>query len=137
MPDNDRQKIEDVKRHLYDPDGNITRRPHEGVLHPIEHQVASTWKPEKDPENEALLNVMKKPPTSIFKKFFLGAVVFFLCAVAFSVYMFYGNNQSVSNDKIDIAVLGNAFTKGGDDLPLQVEITNRNNSNLELANLIV
>ena len=71
------------------------------------------------------------------KKFFIFAVIFFIFALGFSAYMFLGNNVSVSNDNIDIAVLGNAFTKGGEDLPLQIEITNRNSSSLELANLIV
>jgi hypothetical protein len=137
MAENERNKIEDIKRHLYDRDSTVVGRPHEGVLHPIEHVVADTWKPEKEAPNEAILSVMKKPPMSIYKKFFIGAIAFFVGALAFSLYMFYGNNPSVSNDNIDISVLGNAFAKGGDELPLQIEIKNRNNVNLELANLIV
>jgi hypothetical protein len=137
MADNERNKIEDIKRHLYDRESTAVDRPHEGALHPVEHSVAKAWKPEVEAPNEAILSVMKKPPMSIYKKFFIGAIAFFVCAIAFSLYMFYGNNLSVSNDSIDISVLGNAFTKGGDVLPLQIEITNRNNVNLELANLIV
>ena len=51
--------------------------------------------------------------------------------------MFSSNNVSVSSEKIDIKIIGNAFAKGGDELPLQVEITNSNNASLELSNLII
>jgi hypothetical protein len=137
MPERDHNKIEDIKRHLYDPKDSTANRPHEGVLHPVEHEVARTWKSDVEPENVALLGVMRKPPMSIFKKFFISTIVFFVCAAGFSAYMFFGNNISVSNENIDIAVLGNAFTKGGEELPLQIEITNRNNASLELANLAI
>ena len=80
---------------------------------------------------------MKKPPMSPFKKFFIGAFAFFILAIAFSVYMFIRGGTSVSNDNIDITVIGNAFTKGGEELPLQIEINNRNNANLELADLTI
>ncbi|MEI6660103.1 MAG: hypothetical protein WCK91_01615 [bacterium] len=137
MPEADHNKIEDIKRHLYDPQDTTTHRAHDGVLHRVDHDIAKSWKPEKEPENEALIHVMEKPPTSVFKKFFIGSIAFFVCAIAFAMYMFFGNNISVSGDNIDIAVLGNAFTKGGEDLPLQIEITNHNNASLELANLII
>ena len=80
---------------------------------------------------------MKKPPTSIFKKFFIAAILFFIAAIGFASYMFFNGTVSVSNENIDIIVLGNAFTKGGEELPLQVEIVNRNKANLELANLVI
>jgi hypothetical protein len=137
MPEQDRHKIEDIKRHLYDPEDSTSSRRREGVLHPINHEIPSRWADEKKPEDVTLSYAMKKPPTSIFKKFFIGAIIFFICALGFSAYTFYRQSPSVSNDKIDIAVLGNAFTKGGDELPLQVEITNRNNGALELANLVI
>jgi len=139
MIENKRHRIEDIKRHLYDVEDILSSRKTEGTIHPINHQVEKDWKPEdRSEEKTPTINYsMKKPPTSIFKKFFIGAVIFFFIALALSLYMFYGKNLSVSNDNIDITVLGNAFTKGGDELPLQVEITNRNNASLELANLIV
>ncbi len=75
--------------------------------------------------------------TSVFKKFFLTSLIFFLAAVSYASYMFFVGGNTVSNDNIDISVLGNTFTAGGEELPLIIEITNRNNSSLDLVDLIV
>lgn len=124
-------KIEDIKRRLYDPKDTVTHRSKEGVLHPINHKVESEWQHKED-ENS---NNMKKPKTSIFKKFFIFAIIFFVVAIGFTGYKFYTGGVSVSADNIDIKVIGNAFTKGGEELPLQIEITNHNKASLELSNL--
>lgn len=138
MLENDnRNKIEDIKRKLYDREDTTTNRPREGVLHPISHHVATEWKNEVKKDESQAFNKMKKPPMSPFKKFFIGAAIFFVGAVIFSASMFIRGGVSVSSDNIDITVLGNAFTKGGEELPLQIEINNRNNANLELADLVI
>jgi hypothetical protein len=128
-------KIEDIKHRLYEREDTVTNRPREGTLHIVNHKVSEDWQTEVKKEDDS--QNMKKPPTSIFKKFFILAVVFFIGAVGYSFYMFSNGGTSVSNDNIDITVLGNAFTKGGEELPLQIEIVNRNKANLELANLLV
>ena len=51
--------------------------------------------------------------------------------------MFFSKSNAVSNDNIDISVLSNAFTAGGEDYPLLLEIANRNNSPLDLVDLVV
>ncbi len=133
MLEND-HKIEDIKRRLYDHEDNVTHRTKEGILHIINHKVDSDWKHEEetDPTED-----MKKPPTSIFKKFFIVSIIFFFIAIGVALYMFSTNSSSVSSDNIDITVIGNAFTKGGEELPLQIEIANRNKAGLELANLLI
>jgi hypothetical protein len=105
------------------------------VLHPESFKVASLWQDDSKLEDDS--NKMKKLPTSIFKKFFIGSAIFFICALGFAFYMFYSGGSSVSNDKIDIIALGNAFTQGGTELPIQIEIVNNNNADLELADLFV
>ncbi len=135
MSENEHQnKIEDIKRHLYDPIDTVTHRHSDGVLHQINHKVEPEWRNE---EINNSLSSMKKPKTSIFKKFFIASIIFFFMALGYAVYMFYNVDSSVSSDKIDITVIGNAFTKGGEELPLQIEVTNNNKANLELANLLV
>ena len=47
------------------------------------------------------------------------------------------NGNSVSADNINISVLSNAFTAGGEDYSLLLQIENKNNSPLELADLVV
>ncbi len=131
-------RIEDIKRHLYDREDSTTNRSREGVLHPIAHKVPASWQPSAGPDGNPLdPRYVRKPRMSGFKKFFIGATIFFFAAIIFSVTMFMRGGVSVSNDNIEITVLGNAFTKGGDELPLQIEITNNNNASLELADLLI
>jgi hypothetical protein len=131
-------KIEDIKRRLYEREDTISERPREGVLHQVTHKAPEDWQGGIKKADDSNQNKnMKKPSTSIFKYFFILAVVFFIAAIGYAIYMFSNGGVSVSNDNIDITVLGNAFAKGGEELPLQVEIVNRNKANLELANLIV
>ena len=126
-------KIEGIKRRLYEPVDTVTHRSKEGVLHPVKHKVSEEWKSGED----ASLDNMKKPKISIFKKFFIIAIIFFVVAMGFAFYMFYNGGTSVSNENINITVIGNAFTKGGEELPLQIEIANHNKASLELANLMI
>ena len=136
MIENSKNKIEDAKMNLYNIKDKNVNRHLEGVLHQVGHKVSSEWQNENEDNN---LDNMKtqKPRMSIFKKFFITSIFFFLIATGFAIYMFYNEDTSVSNNKIDLTIIGNAFTKGGNDLPLEVEIVNRNNANLELVNLIV
>ncbi|MFA6355068.1 MAG: hypothetical protein WCW65_01430, partial [Candidatus Paceibacterota bacterium] len=127
-------KIENIKRRLYDPIDTVSHRVQEGTMHTINHKVEQEWRNEE--LNNSLSN-MRKPKTSIFKKFFILAIIFFFGAAGFSLYTFYKGGVSVTSDNIDIVVIGNAFTKGGEELPLEIEIINRNKASLELANLIV
>jgi len=137
MNEEGKNKIEDIKRGLYDSSNTSVGHQREGVLHPVNHQVSLEWEDSKVKQEENMNNKFKKPPVSGFKKFFLISVIFFIAALGFAYYKFSNNDSSVSSDKININVIGNSFTKGGDELPLQIEITNNNNSSLELADLII
>lgn len=137
MQENEQNKIEDVKRRLYDPNNHTTSHQMEGVLHQMNHVVSEEWKDSQTKKDEGMNNRLKKPKLSPFKKFFIVSLVFFVGALGFAFYKFSSNNISVSNEKIDIKIIGNAFAKGGDELPLQIEITNTNNASLVLSNLIV
>lgn len=127
-------KIEDIKRHLYDPVDTVAHRIKEGTLHTVNHKVEPQWKSGPDGES---INNMRKPKTSIFKKFFIFSIFFFIIAVGVAFYLYTHNTTSVSSDNIDITVIGNAFAKGGEELPLQIEVSNRNKANLEYANLLI
>lgn len=131
--DENLHKIEDIKRKLYDPAYPNAKHRTEGTLHTVSHDVSHHWAD----ENNVHEGKPMKAPTKIFKKFFIGAVLFFIFAIIFGVFMYYRGADTVTSEKIDITVLGNSFTEGGADLPLQIEIVNRNNANLELANMLI
>lgn len=95
--------------------------------------VPDSWAEEKQVESNSPFTMK----TSIFKKFFIFSIVFFVLALGYVAYVFFGGVNTVSNANIDISVLGNTFTAGGEELPLQIEIINRNSSDLELVDLVV
>lgn len=136
MIDNIREKIKNARIHLYDVKDKNVNHHLEGVLHQVPHPISENWQEEKQEDISNNMNY-KKPKTSIYKKFFIFAIIFFILSIGFAVYMHFSDNTSVSANKIDLVVLGNAFAKGGANLPLEVEIVNRNNASLELVNLIV
>lgn len=138
MEGENKDKIEDVKMRLYDPNDKSMTHEREGLLHQINHKVDLDWKPDlATDKDDDMKNKFRKPRVSIFKKFFVVSMIFFVGALGYAYYKFTQNDVSISSDKISIEIIGNAFTKGGEDLPLQIEITNNNNANLELANLVV
>jgi len=137
MIEDSRNKIEDIKRTLYDPNDKVMGHRREGFLHQVHHEAPTEWEKSENEQNDMNNNKFKKPPMSIFKKFFIISLIFFVGALGFAFYKFSKNDVSVSSEKIDIEIIGNSFTKGGEELPLQIEITNNNNANLELANLII
>lgn len=98
-------------------------------------EILDSWDTkEKEAENGAEKFFMK---TSRFKKFFIFSLVFFVLTLIYASYVFLAGGNTVSNENIDISILGNNFTAGGEELPIIVGITNRNNSSLDLVDLIL
>ncbi|MDQ3245079.1 MAG: DUF11 domain-containing protein [bacterium] len=129
-------RLDELKSRLWS-NGYQTRIEHHGFF--PQHgktEVSESW------SKGEVENALKKQnkffmKTSMFKKFFMFSILFFVVAIIYASYVFFLGGSSVSNNNIDIAVLGKTFTSGGAELPLVVEITNRNNSDLELVDLII
>ncbi len=138
MPLNDREKlnrIEELKSKLFNKDYQTKIEHRDSFPHFQKRDVMDSWQKKEDEGPSLEENFFKK--TSMFKKFFIFSIVFFVLALGYAAYMFFGNSNSVSNDNIDISVLSNAFTAGGEDYPLLVQVTNRNSSPLDLVDLVV
>ena len=75
--------------------------------------------------------------TPIFKNFFIFSVVFFILTLGYASYVFFVGSNTISKDNIDISILGNTFTAGGEELSLVVGVTNRNSSSLDLVDLVI
>ncbi|KKS11030.1 MAG: hypothetical protein UU66_C0031G0001, partial [Parcubacteria group bacterium GW2011_GWB1_41_5] len=141
MPQNDRDKlnrIEELKSKLFSKNYKTQIEHRDRFTHSRERNIPDGW--ESDPKapvwsSENRGSFLMKTP--IFKIFFICSLVFFVLTLAYASYIFFGGGNMVSNDNIDISVLGNNFTAGGEDLSLVVGITNRNNSALDLVDLVV
>lgn len=73
----------------------------------------------------------------IFKKFLLGSIIFFLISITFTFFVFYRGQNTVSLDNIEINIMGDTFVAGGEELPLQIEVSNKNNTPLEFGELLI
>lgn len=136
-------KLDDIRKRLYiKEDKNILRRRF-GVLHDTEKNASTDWLADKPNPllEEDDTHMTRKTPlltkTPLFKKFFIGALLFFVMTMGVVAYQFLGGHNEVSADGISINILGNAYTAGGEELPLQVELKNQNPVGLELADLII
>jgi hypothetical protein len=81
-------------------------------------------------------NVYKKK-MSFLKKFFVSSLLFFFVAVGFGVYAFFIKNKVYPEGNITIGVVGSTFTQAGEELPLTIEIDNKNDFALEVVDLII
>src|SRR3989338_234569 len=133
---NDREKlnrVEEIKNKLFSK-GYKTEIEHRDIFtHADRKDVPTSWK------GEGIGHHVEKffMKTSLFKKFFLFSAAFLGVALLYAGYSFIAGGNTVSNDNIDISIIGNTFTAGGEELTLQIEIANRNNSSLDLADLVV
>ncbi|MEK7588454.1 MAG: hypothetical protein AAB438_01415 [Patescibacteria group bacterium] len=135
MPGDDLEKlnsIEALKRKLFSKTYKTKIEYRDSFPHQVNVEVKDSW------ENPAPTKVEKFfMKTSMFKKFFIFSVAFFVIAALYVGFVFLNGGNNVSNENIEISILGNSFTEGGEDLPLIIGITNKNASSLELADLVV
>ncbi len=125
--------IEELKKRLFmAKDEKSIPELREHTLHNPRYQVAKKWTKET-------INTTTKIMShgSMFKKFFIVSLLLFLGAASFFAFTFLKGNNTVSNDNIEVSILGNAFTKGGDKLPINVSITNKNKSQISGVDLVV
>ena len=129
-------RLEDLKSKLFSRNYQTKIEYRESFSNPYKKEVIDSWtsKEKKEEENSEDKFFMK---TSVFKKFFIFSLGFFILTLGYAGYVFIAGGNTVSNNNIDITIVGNNFTVGGEDLPLVVGITNKNNSALDLVDLLV
>ncbi|MDD3662986.1 MAG: hypothetical protein PHT84_03910 [Candidatus Pacebacteria bacterium] len=84
MSDLKSSKIEDIKGHLYDrEDQGFQGRHFEGKLSQIGFKAKDDWGEKQNNDGEDNQIEMKKPKSSIFKKFFIVSIIFFCWSIGF------------------------------------------------------
>lgn len=131
----EKSHIEKLKEKLYSPKSKDLKSKKRAEIYDDYHQVSSEWK--KDPAPPPPKKRKSLLENTFFRKFFIGAIIFFLLSTVFGLVMFFGGKNTVSADNIEINVLGNAFVSGGEELPLKIEILNKNNVALEYTDLLL
>ena len=135
---NEVHRLDDMNNRLYERDLAHRKIRRFDVLHPHKYQVKRDWDEVKEKQSvvtEKIKKIASHP--SFFKRFFKWSLVFAGLAVVFAAVMFFSGDNTVSNNNISINVLGNSFAAGGEQIPLSVEVTNKNPTDLQLADLFV
>lgn len=141
MPEEEKEKdklhrLEELKSQLWSNNYQTRIEHHSFFPKKNNEDIPESWeKGELEDEIKEQNKFLMK--TSVFKKFFIFSIIFFILAIGYAAYMFFVGGNTVSNNNIDISVLGKTFTTGGEDLPLIVEIVNKNKSSLDLVDLVV
>ncbi len=141
MLPNDRNKlnrIEELKNKLFSKNYQPRMDHHDTFSHPHISDMRDSWEDTKTVEPKSI-DFQEKffLKTSRFKKFFIFSLVFFTLTIGYAAYIFFFSGNSVSNNNIDISIIGNTFTAGGEDLSLVIGIINRNNAPLDLVDLVI
>ncbi|MGI9118393.1 MAG: hypothetical protein ACR2IQ_02500 [Minisyncoccia bacterium] len=131
---NTTNRIEDIKSKLFM--SKLEEKmpvPDSGILHGENYNVKRNWK-----EN----NAMKKAKNilghrTFFRTFFLASFVVLVVSAVFVYISITEKTKIVSNDRIDMTILGNSFAAGGEQFSMEVATTNRNRAQLDLADIIV
>lgn len=132
-------KIEELKKRLYSntEDSAITvqrraKLPHHSVM------VGSNWQDDATAENP-IIDVRKLNPerSSFAKRVFVTALICLFFAASFAGYVLVTGINSVSNANIDIRMLGPIASPSGEELSVDIDITNRNSTDLVLADLVL
>lgn len=135
MDNNDElNKLNDLNRRLYSTNPDAIKKRPRRMLRPVEYIIPRAWGFKKNVQDIEQKLTVRQP---ILKKFFLASLIIFFCALAFAGFMFYRGTRTISTENVDITVLGNSFTNGGEELPIEIQIKNDNAVPLDLADLLI
>lgn len=136
-------KLEDLSSKLYSRDGYV--EPEMPVNVPKKEEglgpeVPETW---EDFAGEAESVQTKKffnfneSTMRFLKKFLIFSLLFFVISVAVAAFVFLRGGNQVSTDNVEITVAGPISVGAGETLTYDMTFTNKNNVNLEGANILI
>lgn len=133
---NDR-RIDDLERDLYSRDAPSITQKQRPSLTPFEDKEPSSWKGEEMLAHELAEVKQGGGKGSFVTKIFAFSVIFFLVAAGIAAYMVLGGFNIISSKNVDISVQGLIAVSAGEELALDIIVTNNNNTALENAILYV
>ncbi len=122
--------LEESERKLYAREFEETYLPARSSFYSRDPEVAREWEREDAPKKE-------RRPLTMFQKLFFASLAFFGVALAAALFLLFSGGNIVSSENVDIKVLGPVSVAGGEELSLQISVTNNNNTPLEYTDLSV
>lgn len=131
-------RIEELKKKLYSKSMSGVDHIRRPGLHEHAPMINEEWKGDEQsltPKIEVYPQSARR--RSFFKKLFVFSVFIFIAAASYVAYQVFNGNNFVSGSNIDIQVTGPTSIASGDTLILDIDIINRNSSQLDLADLVM
>jgi len=125
--------IEQMKKRLYSRDTSGIKPRRRRRLRGRAFDVEGKWPGGLPPRERVPPSEKKRSKLTIL---LIASTVFFIAALSISVVLFLSGSD-VSPSNVSIVVQGPATIGGGDELSLQITITNRNAVPIELADLVI
>jgi hypothetical protein len=123
--------IAELEKRLYARDPDAVPQRKFGILRPLKTSVDSSWGANELPKDITVHHTNVSP----YKKLFIGSLIFFLIGLGVALFSIYRGAVTLSSRNVEVAILGNSFVGGGESLPLQVDIANKNADDLIEATL--
>ncbi len=137
-PQQGNNSIDELKKTLYSrssPDVRTRRKLRYTDTTP---EVKTDWEEPKEVTEEPVLNQHYEDRSmSYLKKILIGSLVFCVLALALGAYLFLNGGNLISANNIDITVNGPVSIPGGTVVPFDIIVSNKNNVDLQLADLSV
>lgn len=131
------ERIDKLQEGLYSRGGqDITRAEHTSFSTHTD-LVKNGWK-EDDTLSKGLVEEHEvKKKMSFFTKIFLGSIIFFLVAAGIAAYVLSGGFNVISSKNVDISVQGLIAVAAGEELVLDIVVSNSNNAALEQGEMFI
>lgn len=123
--------IAELEKRLYARDPDAVPQRKFGILRPLKSNVDSSWGEKELPKESTVHHTNVSP----YKRLFIVSVIFFLIGLGIALFSIYRGAVTLSSKNVELSVLGNSFVGGGETLPLQVDIANKNADDLVQASL--
>lgn len=132
----DQDQIDEMRKRLYDR-GAAVEETVRHQLSDIKVDVSRDWASSAPTEESSLATEPAKPKRHYRSFLLIGSLLIFIFVATFSaLFYMYGGNQ-ISNDNIQIVFEGPSTIGGGQELSLQVAVSNQNTVPIEAATLIL
>jgi hypothetical protein len=105
--------------------------------HPLRAQAESTPHVWKDPMARSQKKSWFWSRFSVLEVLFAASIIFFVGAGTVASLLIFSGNNTVSTRNVDVSVIGPTSVRAGDEVSLQIVITNRNAVPMSLTDMLI
>jgi hypothetical protein len=137
-PADEKNRIEELKKSLYSRSSPDVRTRRKLRFTPTENTVSTDWGSKPQTVDPTTLNKQYEDHSmSFFTKFLIASLIFCMLAVGVGAYLFFNGSNLISADNISIDISGPVSIPGGAPVSFDIQVTNKNNVDLQSADLAV